>query len=134
MMAERTRTSWAERQGNEAEFFSFRLIIVRIPLQTPDLFRARRKGFGLNFFPDDNQLQHMTLRELVDRWETSELQLMEAQSRIEQTINLALMYNDREFKDCIAGLVAEKNSILKFIEQVVFHLRRKAKQIPYDSH
>ena len=85
-------------------------------------------------FPEDIHLQHLTLRELVDRWETSELQLMEAQSRIEQTLNLALMYGDREFKDCVAGLVAEKNSILKFIEQVVFHLRRKAKQLPYDSH
>lgn len=113
---------------------SFPLINVRNPIQTPHLFGRGERACLLNFFPDDNQLQHMTLRELVDRWETSELQLMEAQSRIEQTLNLALMYNDREFKDCIAGLVAEKNSILKFIEQVVFHLRRKAKQLPYESH
>ncbi|MFO1464633.1 MAG: hypothetical protein U1F66_12735 [bacterium] len=88
----------------------------------------------MNLFPQSNDLQYSTLRELVDQWESSELRLLDVQSRIEQTLNLALMYGEREFKESLVQLVTEKNSLLKFIEQVVFHLRQKAKQMPYDQH
>ncbi|MCE9623979.1 MAG: hypothetical protein K8R69_00785 [Deltaproteobacteria bacterium] len=88
----------------------------------------------MRHFPDNSELEFLSIRELVDKWEVSEIELFETQSRIEQILNMALTFGDREFKESISSLVAEKHSILKFIEQVIFYLRRKAKQIPYESH
>lgn len=88
----------------------------------------------MHYYSENSDLEFLSIRELVDKWETSEIELFETQSRIEQTLNMALTFGDREFKESISALVAEKHTILKFIEQVIFFLRRKAKEIPHESH